>query len=505
MLPRNFTIICVTLFASSVCHILHQRTHTAMLVGEALEMIDRHYVEPVDDRELILAALAGMTSKLDQHSEFIPPLDYESFQDNIQQEFAGIGIYVDQPAADGPVRVITPLVGSPALAAGVMPGDQIIRVDGQTVSAMDIRAVSDRLRGPVGTTVALTLQRGDEEVQTSMIRDNIQMESVIGDHRDADNRWVYRLDENPRVAYVRMTSFGDKTVNELRDVLKDLDDDFDALVLDLRGNGGGLLTAAIDVSDMFLESGKIVSTKTRGGKLEETAESTSGTLVDFEIPMAILIDHDSASASEIVAAALQDNRRAIVGGTRSYGKGTVQNILPLEYGRSALRLTVAKYYRPSDANIHRGKDDTEEDVWGVTPDEGLEIELDLASLRRLMTLWQEASYPSLKGIDRATFAAASQPEAAELSPEEPNFGEPSAANPATDVQVVDVAATDASAASTDETTLQDVIAGDATVWQLDKPLVAVVQKMLESRDRDESSVSEESDEPETEQVPRKAG
>ncbi|MFG0288228.1 MAG: S41 family peptidase, partial [Rhodopirellula sp. JB044] len=332
MLPRNLTIICITLVVSSACHVLQQRTHTALLVGEALEMIDRYYVEPVDDRELIVSALSGMTSTLDQHSEFIPPSDYQSFQDSIQQEFAGIGIYVDQPAQGKPVRVITPLVGSPALEAGVLPGDQILIVDDQNVSTWDIREVSERLRGPIGTTVKLTLRRGDEEVQTMIVRDRIQMESVIGDHRDENNRWVYRLANNPRVAYVRMTSFGDKTVGELGKVLRDLNNDFEALVLDLRGNGGGLLSAAVDVADMFLDSGKIVSTKTRGGRLEEEAVATPGTLVATDIPMAILIDHDSASASEIVTACLQDQGRAIVGGTRSFGKGTVQNILPLEYG-----------------------------------------------------------------------------------------------------------------------------------------------------------------------------
>ncbi|MCM2375070.1 S41 family peptidase [Aporhodopirellula aestuarii] len=466
MLPRNLTIICITLVVSTACHVLQQRTHTALLVGEALEMIDRYYVEPVDDRQLILSALAGMTATLDQHSEFIPPVEYRAFQDTIQQEFAGIGIYVDQPSTDGPVRVITPLVGSPALAAGVLPGDEIIEVDGEVVATLDIREVSERLRGPVGTTVDLTLRRGDEEVKTTIVRDRIQMESVIGDHRDENNNWVYRLDENPRVAYVRMTSFGDKTVSELESVLRNLNNDFDAFVLDLRGNGGGLLNAAVEVADMFLNSGKIVSTKTRGGRLEEEAVATQGTLVNTNIPMAILIDHDSASASEIVTAALQDHGRAIVGGTRSFGKGTVQNILPLEYGRSALRLTVAKYFRPSDQNIHRGKDDDEDDIWGVTPDEGLAIEMDLPSLRRLMTLWQEASYPSLKGIDRTAFSSIT---------------------------------TEASEAGG-----QDDIPEDATVWMLDKPLAAVVQRMLPEYRVEQSSEPEDDQDTETNEDLNKA-
>ncbi|MEP1646385.1 S41 family peptidase, partial [Rhodopirellula bahusiensis] len=221
------------------------------------------------------------------------------------------------------------------------------------------------------------------------------------DYRNGGNEWVYRLKQHPDIVYVRMTSFGDKTVSELRSVLGRLmpKSDVSGVVLDLRGNGGGLLNAAVDVCDMFLSSGKIVSTKTRGGVIEDEVSATAGTLVPPDLPVAILIDEHSASASEIVAAALQDHGRATIVGTRSYGKGTVQNILLLEYGRSALRLTVAKYYRPSDRNIHRGVDDTEEDVWGVSPDPGMDVKIAEEDLRQLARFWEEASYPSLKNRD----------------------------------------------------------------------------------------------------------
>ncbi|EKK03123.1 Peptidase S41A [Rhodopirellula baltica SH28] len=372
-----------------------------MMVGEAIEMIDRYYVEPVDRRELLTSAMAGMTSTLDQHSEYIPPVSYQAFQDTIQQEFAGIGIYVDQPVEGEPVRVITPLVGSPALRAGLMPGDAILEVDGEYVGDMDIRSVSERLRGPIATTVQLLVERGEEKLEVKVQRDTIQLESVIGDYRNGGNEWVYRLKQHPDIVYVRMTSFGDKTVSELRSVLSRLmpKPDVSGFVLDLRGNGGGLLTAAVDVCDMFLSSGRIVSTKTRGGVVEDEVSATAGTLVPPDMPVAILIDEHSASASEIVAAALQDHGRATIVGTRSYGKGTVQNILPLEYGRSALRLTVAKYYRPSDQNIHRGVDDTEEDVWGVSPDPGMDVKIAEDDIRQLARFWEEASYPSLKNRD----------------------------------------------------------------------------------------------------------
>ncbi|MFG0263818.1 MAG: S41 family peptidase [Rhodopirellula sp. JB055] len=401
MLPRNLTLLCSVLVISFACYVIHQRTRTAMMVGEALEMIDRFYVEPVDRRTLLTSAMAGMTSTLDQHSEYIPPVSYQTFQDSIQQEFAGIGIYVDQPVENEPVRVITPLVGSPALRAGLMPGDAILEVDHEYVGDLDIRSVSERLRGPIATTVELLVQRDDEKIKLSVQRDTIQLESVIGDHRDQNNDWVYRLTQHPDIVYVRMTSFGDKTVSELRNVLSRLiaKPDVSGMVLDLRGNGGGLLHAAVEVCDMFLSSGKIVSTKTRGGVVEDEAYATAGTLVPPAMPVAILIDEHSASASEIVAAALQDHGRATIVGTRSYGKGTVQNILPLEYGRSALRLTVAKYYRPSDRNIHRGANDTEDDVWGVSPDPGMDVKVAEEDLRQLARFWEEASYPSLKNRD----------------------------------------------------------------------------------------------------------
>ena len=402
MPPRNLNTIIVTAFVSVLCYFAHQRAKTAMIVGNALDLIDAYYVDPIEKDQLLISAMDGMTSTLDQHSEYIPQQEYESFQDTINQEFAGIGIFVEQPEPNKPVRVITPLVSSPALAAGILPGDLIVQVNGKDVSTEELREVSKKLKGPVGTEVDLTIQRGDEDVFISVQRGRIAIESVIGDYRDKENRWVYRLRDKPSIAYVRLTRFGEKTVRELERVLKDLNNDFDGLVLDLRGNGGGLLHAAAEVSDMFINSGRIVSTRVRGGKVEDSFDATNGTLVDTNKPLAILIDTDSASASEIVAACLQDNQRAKVVGTRSYGKGTVQNILPLQYGRSALRLTVARYYRPNGKNIHRGKDATEDDEWGVTPDDGLTVELDENTILELAKRWREASYPSLAQTGNGT-------------------------------------------------------------------------------------------------------
>lgn len=435
MPPRNLNLIIVAAAIGLLCYVTHRRAKPAMIVGDALNMIDAFYVDPVDSEKLLLSALSGMTSTLDENSEYIPGEAYVSFQDTINQEFAGIGIFVEASADGGPVQVKTPLVGSPALAAGFMPGDLIMKVNGEDVSKLPLSDVSNRLRGPVGTSTAVTVRRkvagpeinaaddadtdtaADTDADTdadaepepeftehllTVTRARIELESVVGDYRDDNDQWVFRLKEDPTIAYLRLSSFGDKSTDEMRQALAKLNNDFRALVLDLRGNGGGLLHTAVDISDMFLDHGNIVSTRIRGGIVEMEFDATSGTLVDFAKPIAVLVDGNSASASEIVAACLQDNDRAVVVGTRSYGKGTVQNILPLQYGRSALRLTVARYYRPSGANIHRSVDATDADEWGVTPDDGFVVELDEESLVEVSQRWTEAAYPAMalpKAVD----------------------------------------------------------------------------------------------------------
>ena len=399
MPPRNFNLILFAVVVSVLCHFTYRSARTASIVGEAIELIEQKYVDPVERQELVRAAMDGVVAKLDEHSSYFAVDAYQTFQDSIQQEFAGIGIYVDQATEGEPVRVLTPLVGSPALQAGMLPGDLIVQVDGIDVTGHLLEDVSEMLKGPVGTKVSIVVRRADAEHAMTVLRQTIELESVVGDHRDRSNQWVYRLQAEPSIAYVRLKSFGEKTVRELESVLKTLNNDFSALVIDLRQNGGGLLYAARDVSDMFLSAGKIVSTRIRDGSVAESYSATPGTLVDESIPMVVLIDFNSASASEIVAACLQDNRRATIIGTRSYGKGTVQEIMPLQYGKSALRLTVARYFRPNDQNIHRAADATEDDQWGVRPDDGFVIPMGQQALQRLATRWRDVSFPMLAGTE----------------------------------------------------------------------------------------------------------
>lgn len=408
MPPRNLHIIIVACLIATICFSTAQRVRKAVVIGDAIELIERYYVDPVESAALVEAAMTGMTSELDQHSEFIPADLYSAFNDMLHQEFAGVGILVEQPEADQPVRVITPLVGSPALTAGVMPGDEILKVAGQDVSRLPIREVSNRLRGPAGSEVVITVRREVEGVsqerEIRLRRETISLESVVGAYRGEDNQWQFRLREHPQVAYIRITSFGDKTAGELRQVLTDLDNDFEALILDVRANAGGLLLSAVEVCDDFLEGGRIVTIKKRGGEVDNEFDATPGTLVDPQIPMTVLIDGNSASASEIVAACLQDHGRATIVGSRSFGKGTVQNLLPLEFGRSALKLTTARYYRPNGRNIHRIDNAPEEEEWGVVPDQGFDVRISEEGYRKLVQHWQQVSYPisSNKDVEEET-------------------------------------------------------------------------------------------------------
>lgn len=413
MLPRNINVIMIAVCVSLLCYSTAARAKKAILVGEAISLIDQYYVDPVEVSDLVEAAMTGMTSKLDEHSEFIPPRMYGVFKDVIEQEFAGVGILVEQPTSNAPVRVRTPLVSSPALAAGILPGDDILKVNNEDVSTMEIGEVSNRLRGPVGTNVVVTVGRLDEKeeqrsVQITLTRQKIELESVVGDHRDEDNRWIYSLREHPEIAYIRLTSFGEKTVAELKRVLQKLDSNFDALILDVRANSGGLLNAAVDVCDDFLETGRIVTIKRRGGEIDSEYDATSGLLVRADIPIVVLIDGNSASASEIVAACLQDHGRATIVGSRSFGKGTVQNVLSLDYGRSALKLTTARYYRPNGHNIHRLPDAKVEDEWGVSPDEENRVEIEDEAYINLIQQWERSTYPVIKS-DREKAEEAASP------------------------------------------------------------------------------------------------
>ena len=344
------------------------------LLVDALNHIERSYVEKVDRKELLEGAIQGMLTNLDPYSSYINKESFQQFQKHTEGHFGGIGIQIGRETRNSPLTVISPLVGTPAYKAGIHAGDKIVEIEGQSTENTTVDQAANKIMGAPDTEVTLTiLQEGKTEPRTiTLTRKEIQIESVLGDNRKPDDRWDWVLDKKSKIAYVRINSFISSTRSDLDKAISQAKEDgMVGLVLDLRFNPGGLLQSAIEVSDMFLRSGAIVSTEGRNTRPREWKATGDGSHTDF--PLAILVNHYSASASEIVAAALQDNGRAKIVGDRTWGKGSVQNVIELEGGKSALKLTTAEYHRPNGHNIHRREKAKETDEWGVMPDDGLEV------------------------------------------------------------------------------------------------------------------------------------
>ncbi|MBV8229035.1 MAG: S41 family peptidase, partial [Planctomycetaceae bacterium] len=332
---------------------------------DAVEQVEANYVRPVDRRELLESALKGMLQNLDPHSSYINTTEWKQFKRQIEGRFGGIGIQVGMDPDANRLKVIAPMVGTPAYEAGVLAGDLIMEIDGQSTEGMNPDKAVEVLTGRPGTAVKLTvLHEGTEKSETlSMTRAIIDVPSVLGDNRKSDDAWDFMLDKGNKIGYIRITSFIQNTTEELKKALDELKaEGMKALILDLRDNPGGLLGAAVEVSDLFVDEGLIVSTKGRNTISKTYEAEKEGTYDNF--PMVVLVNQNAASAAEIVSACLQDHNRAIVVGQRSYGKGSVQNIIDLEDGKSVLKLTVATYQRPSGKNIHRFKNAKDSDEWG---------------------------------------------------------------------------------------------------------------------------------------------
>ncbi len=390
MPPRNLTIIFFTAILSLLCYHKVERNRYAAGVASAIDLVSHYYVEEVDSRKLFEDALAGMVSGLDQYSGYISPDTLNQMNASLDQEFGGVGVEVEKKEVNEPLTVLSPLVGTPAYRAGIQAGDRILQVNGESLLGVHLIDSVKMMRGKPGSEIRLLVERRDrdEPFEITLKREIIKVDSVLGDTRRADGSWDFHLEENPRIAYLRLSTFGQHTVAEVTRVLTANGSSvkFDAILLDLRGNAGGLLDAAVEMCDLFLDGGRIVSTNGRDGKLRSSYEARQGVLIPHDIPMVVLVNNFSASASEIVAACLQDHQRAIVVGERTWGKGTVQNILDLEGGRSAIKLTTATYWRPSGRNIHRLKDATDDDAWGVEPNEGFVVKLTEDELTKLFQL-----------------------------------------------------------------------------------------------------------------------
>jgi carboxyl-terminal processing protease len=320
------------------------------LFGDVFERVRSDYVEKPDDSKLIETAINGMLAGLDPHSSYMDPKSFRDMQVQTRGEFGGLGIEVTME--DGLVKVVAPIDDTPAAKAGIMANDIITKLDDEQVQGLTLNQAVEKMRGPVNTKIKLTIMRKgqDKPIEVSITRDIIRVRSVRSRAEDD-------------VAYIRITQFNEQTTDGVKKAITDLSaqipaDKLKGYVLDLRNNPGGLLDQAIMVSDAFLDKGEIVST--RGRNVEETQRfnARAGDLTKGK-PIIVLINGGSASASEIVAGALQDHKRATVVGTRSFGKGSVQTIIPLGSGNGALRLTTARYYTPSGRSIQ---------AKGISPD-----------------------------------------------------------------------------------------------------------------------------------------
>ncbi len=334
---------------------------------DAIDQVDRNYVKEVDRRELVEAAIEGVLSKLDPYSTYISPEEISRFRSTVESHFGGIGIQVTMD--DGQLKVISPLVGTPAYKAGIVAGDRILAIDGKTTEEITLEDAVKMLKGKDGTKVTLTIVHpgATKRIEVPVVRGQIHVDTVLGDHRGDNDTWEYVLDGKQGIGYIRVTAFSRDTATEIRKTLEELrKKGMRALILDLRFNPGGLLSSAIEVSDLFVPDGRIVSTKGRNSPERVWDARKDGTFDGF--PMVVLVNRYSASASEIVSACLQDHKRAVVMGERTWGKGSVQNVINLDSGHSALKLTTAAYRRPSGKNIHRFKNAKNDDEWGVMPD-----------------------------------------------------------------------------------------------------------------------------------------
>ncbi len=343
------------------------------LFGDVFERVRAEYVEPPSEEEMIEAAITGMLAALDPHSSYMNAKTYKEMKVNTSGEFGGLGIRVSMES--GFVKVISPIDDTPAYRAGIEAGDIITHLDGETVQGLTLAQAVDRMRGKVGSDIRLTVVRdGREPFDVTITRAIVKIASV-------------RSRAEGKIGYVRITSFTEQTDQGLDRAMKklkdEIGDDIQGYVLDLRNNPGGLLDQAIAVSDAFLDRGEIVSTRSRKPEDTQRFNAREGDLAGG-LPVVVLINGGSASASEIVAGALQDHRRAVLMGTKSFGKGSVQTIMPLASGSSAMRLTTARYYTPSGRSIQ---------AKGVDPD----IEVKQAKLAEIKSNGPSRSEADLRG------------------------------------------------------------------------------------------------------------
>lgn len=332
------------------------------LMADVTDLIRKYYVIDVDNKKLYEHAIGGMLQGQDRFSSFIAPEELAEFNKAVRGTFGGVGIVLGEEG--GWLAVISPVEDGPAYKAGVMAGDRIIEIEGKSTEGLVMEDAVKKLTGTPGTKVTFTVVHlNDLSKDTiTVTREVIHVKTVKGYERDAEGKWNYIVDKDNGIAYIRLTSFTEDSVDDMRHAIVDAKaQGMKSLIFDLRFDGGGILKGAVGIASLFLDGGRVVSTKGRVDP-EEVFEAGHDAFPYF--PMVVLVNDRSASASEIVAGALQDRNRAVVVGERTYGKGSVQRIFPVDDGKAAVRLTVAHYYLPSGRCLHREENSK---VWGVDP------------------------------------------------------------------------------------------------------------------------------------------
>jgi carboxyl-terminal processing protease len=404
MTTRNVRLLIVVLVVCAFCYGNARRIRDLGDLALAMDIIDQEYVETPNREKLYQAAMKGMIDSLDPYSSYIPIESLKPFQQVFDQEFGGLGVSLEGPKRRDRLTVVSTLFDSPAYKAGIQPGDVILKIDGIDAATSEVDEVTKLLRGREGTSVRLLIERIGESkpIEVTVTRAMIEIESVLGDRRKLDGKWEYLMEADPRIAYLHIELFGEKTTDELRKAIASVKDRCRGVIIDLRDNTGGLLNSATEICDMFLDDGEMVSTRGRDGKLEKSYTAVTGTDIDDSVPIVVLINENSASASEVVAACLQDRCRATVVGSRSFGKGSVQNVIPLDGGLAAMRLTTAFYFPPSGRMIHRKPTAKEEDTWGVHPDPECEVKFDEAALLKAIERFRKRADPIANGFGNST-------------------------------------------------------------------------------------------------------
>lgn len=394
MPKRNLVLLVLLVLACLVAFGARRAGAQARLYAEVANLVRRNSVESLDDDAVFRAAIGGVFARLDGESRLLHAgdagrLDLDPFGAGATAS-GGVGLEVTFAPDEPTLTVTTPLVGSPAWSAGIAAGDRIVSIDGVRTEGMRLKDAVAALRGPTGTVVVVGVappvgDAGETRDENGVLaaarevrleRGALREETVRGDRRRADGSWDWFVEGEDRVALLRVSRFGAETVAEIDRALGEIAAAGipRGIILDLRGNPGGAVSAAIEVCDRFLDGGVIVSTRRREGDstpIDERRATTGEALPG--VPAAVLVDGLTASAAEVVAACLQDHRRGVVVGSRTYGRGTVQNVIGLSDGRHALRLTTAEYLRPDGRAIHRRREHSDADAWGVSPDAGHEI------------------------------------------------------------------------------------------------------------------------------------